>query len=304
MLLPTDIVPGRLLSRHGRTRAHRFVLAVAIVFLVVGVGLPLLLTTGATLAPGGRLLVFGTAGFLCLIGVILMVVWRAIRPKTTLDLHLHGIVVRHSSPRKETFAPFMAMSDLYLYSTGRGLFGPANALAFRRSPADAWVDVPDNRGDAFRLRGEIIEGQLRERGPLALRWLEAGHALTFHSVIDADRLAKHVLGGTLSAEASPLHLSRAGLEVDGQRIPIADIATLDEGGPNGSLRLLDARGHALWSVHTLSLLSADLFIVLMRTMIEAHQYGLAQKNRPPEIHTRAADAGGAGDVTGREDGES
>lgn len=281
MLVPTDIVPGRLLSRHGRTRAHRFVLAVALVFLVLGVGLPLLLTAGATLAPEGRLLILGTAGFLFLIGVILMVVWCKIRPKTTLDLHLHGIVVRHATPRTETFVPFMAMSDLYLYRTGRSLFGPANALAFRRSPADAWVDVLDNRGDAFRLRGEIIEGQLRERGPLALRMLEAGQALTFHSITDADRMAKRVMGGMLSAEASALQLSSAGLDVDGRRIPIAEIAKLDEGGPNGSLRLFDAHGGILWGVNTLSLFSADLFIVLMRTMIEAHQYGLTQKNRPP-----------------------
>jgi hypothetical protein len=304
MQVPNDIVPGRLLSRHGRTRAHRFVLAVALMFLVVGAGLPLLLTTGARFAPEGRPLILGTAGLLLAIGLVLTVAWRAIRPKTTLDLHLHGIVVRHTSPRKETFAPFMAMSDLYLYRTGRSLFGPANALAFRRSPADAWVDVLDDRGDAFRLRGEIIEGQLRERGPLALRSLETGHALTFHSITDADRLAKRVMGGMLSAEARPLQLSSAGLDVGGQRIPIADIAKLDEGGPNGSLRLFDAYGHTLWSVHTLSLFSADLFIVLMRTMIEAHQYGITQKNRPPEIHTQAADVGGAGDATGREDGES
>jgi hypothetical protein len=281
MRVPSDIAPGRLLSRHGRTRAHRFVLTIALVFLVLGTSLPLLLTAGTTLAPEGKLLILGTAGFLVLIGIILMVAWRKIRPKTTLDLHLHGIVVRHAAPRTETFVPFMAMSDLYLYRTGRSLFGPANALAFRRSPADAWVDVLDNRGDAFRLRGEIIEGQLRERGPLALRSLEAGQSLTFHSITDADRLAKRVMGGVLSAEASALHLSSAGLDIDGRRIPIAEIAKLDEGGPNGSLRLFDAHGHILWTVHTLSLFSADLFIVLMRTMIEAHQYGLTQKNRPP-----------------------
>jgi hypothetical protein len=304
MLVPTDIVPGRLLSRHGRTRSHRFVLAVALVFLLLGVALPLLLTTGATLPPEGRLLILGTAGFLLAIGIVMTVVWRAIRPKTTLDLHLRGIVVRHSAPRKETFVPFMAISDLYLYRTGRRLFGPANALAFRCSPNDAWVDVLDNRGDAFRLRGEIIEGQLRERGPLALRSLEAGQALTFRSITDADRLVKRVVGGMLSVESTPLQLSNTGLAIGDQHISIADIAKLDEGGPNGSLRLLDARGQPLWSVHTLSLFSADLFVVLMRTMIEAHHYGLTQKNRPPEIHTRAADAGGAGDVTGREDGES
>jgi hypothetical protein len=294
MLVPTDIVPGRQISRHGRTRAHRFVLVVALLFLVLGAGLPLLLTRGVTIAAGGRWLILGTAGFMLFIGVVLTVVWRVIRPRTVLDLHVHGIVVREASPRRETFVPFMAMSDLYLYRTGRSLGGRFNALAFRRSPTDAWVDVLDNRGGAFRLRGEIIEGQLRERGPLALRSLEAGEALTFHSITDTDRQVKRVTGGMLSVEASPIQLSSAGVEIDGELIRIADIARLEEGGPNGSLRLLDAHGHTLWSVHYLSLFSADLFIVLMRTMIEAHQYGLTQKNRPPEIHSRAADTGGRG----------
>jgi hypothetical protein len=97
-------------------------------------------------------------------------------------------------------------------------------------------------------------------------------------------------------KTTTVQLSSAGVDVDGQHFPIADIAKLDEGGPDGSLRLFDAYGHTLWSVHTLSLFSADLFVVLMRTMIEAHQYashkkyGLTQKKPPPETTSRAADA--------------
>ena len=263
MLVPTDLVPGRLLSRHGRARAPR------------------------------------------LLGVIRSLLpWMATKPKIALDLHEHGIVAHHAAARKSVFVPFMAMADLCLYRTDRRLFGPANALAFRRGPGDAWIDVLDDDGDGVRLRGEIIGGQLRERGPLALRSLETSEILTFHAISDADRLAARVQGAAAFGKTTELQLSREGLDVDGQRIAIEEIAKLDEGGPDGSLRLFDAHGYMLWSVHTLSLFSADLFVVLMRTMIEAHQYGLPQKNRPPEIHTRAADTGGAGDVTGREDGES
>ncbi len=239
MLVPTDILPGRLLSRHGRTRAHPLTRAFS------------------------RLLP-----------------WSANKTKTSLDLHQHGVVVHHASHRKQAFVPFMAMADLYLYRTGGRLFGPANALAFRRGPDNAWVDVLDDHGDAFRLRGEIIGGQLRERGPLALRSLEAGEVLTFHAITDADRLAKRSATATTFGTTSVIGLSSSGVEVDGEPISIADIARLDEGGPDGSLRLLDAQGQVLWRVHYLSMFSADLFIVLMRTMIEAHQYGLAKKTAP------------------------
>lgn len=240
MLVPTDIVPGRLLSRHGRTRAPRWLSAIR-----------------------SRLR------------------WFAIGPGVALDLHEHGIVAYGAGTRKSVFVPFMAMADLCLYRTDHRLFGPANALAFRRGPDDAWIDALDDDGDGVRLRGEIIGGQLRERGPLALRSLEAGEVLTFHASSDADRLAARVQGAAAFGKTTELQLSREGLDVEGQRFAIEEIAKLDEGGPDGSLRLFDAHGYMLWSVHTLSLFSADLFVVLMRTMIEARQYGLPQKKPSP-----------------------
>ena len=263
MHLPTDIAPGRLLSRHGRTPAHGFLQAI------------------------GRLFP-----------------WLATGSGTVLELHQHGVVVHNVAQRKNSFVPFMGMADLYLYRTGRRLFGPADALAFRRGPDDPWVDVLDKHGDAFHLRGEIIGGQLRERGPLALRSLEAGEVLTFHAITDSERLAARAAGATAFGKTTTVQLSGAGVDVDGQHFPIADIAKLDEGGPDGSLRLFDAYGHMLWSVHTLSLFSADLFVVLMRTMIEAQQYGLTQKKPPPETHPGLLTRNEAGGVTGREDGES
>jgi hypothetical protein len=240
MLVPNDIVPGRLLSRHGRAHAHRL-------FQTIG-----------TLFP-----------------------WLPKSRTTALDLHQHGVVVHHVAQRKTTFVPFMAMADLYLYRTGHRLFGPANALAFRGGPNDPWVDVLDTHGDVFQLRGEIIGGQLRERGPLALRSLEAGDVLTFHVITDAERLAARSGAPVAFDTTATIQLSSSGVDVQGTRIPMGDIAKLDEGGPDGSLRLFDAYGHMLWSVHTLSLFSADLFVVLMRTMIEAYQYGVTQKRSGP-----------------------
>jgi hypothetical protein len=138
MLVPTDIVPGRLLSRHGRTR-------------------------GASSPASDRQAV--SVASRC----------DPARCSTCTSTASSCAVAQ----RRIVFVPFMAMADLYLYRTGRRLFGPADALAFRRGPDDPWVDVLDNHGDAFHLRGEIIGGQLRERGPLALRTLEAGEVLTF-----------------------------------------------------------------------------------------------------------------------------
>jgi hypothetical protein len=279
MVSASGIAPGRLVSRHGRTRGHAVVLGLAALLLVLGVGLPLLVAGGGQLSAHPTITTVGA--LLCVAGLLVAVAWKAMEPRTVLALHDRGVVVLHTRTKKQDFVPFAAMGDLYLYRTGHQ-GGLINALAFRRDALAPWVDVLDNVGDAFRLRGAIIEGQLRERGPLTLRALEAGEGIVFHTVSDEERQARRDGRSVPNVEAKPFLLSPLGVEFEDRLIPIADIASVDEGTTSGSLRLLDDKGNTLWGVHYLSLFSADLFIVLMRTLIEARQYGLGgvTSNKP------------------------
>ncbi|QWT22530.1 hypothetical protein KPL74_11140 [Bacillus sp. NP157] len=265
------IAPGRLVSRHGRTRRHGFVLAIAAALFLLGVALPLLLLANGTF--DHHPMIVATGACLCIAGVAVGVAWKAMGPKTVLSLHDRGVVIHHAGSREDVFVPFAAMGDLFLYRHGSH-GGLVNGLAFRRDASTPWVEIMDNVGDAFRLRGAIIEGQLRERGPLTLRALEAGEGIVFHTVSDEARLARRAGNAAPVTEATPFMLSPLGVEFADRLIPIGDIASVDEGTTTGSLRLLDSQGNTLWGVHYLSLFSADLFIVLMRTLIEARQYGL------------------------------
>jgi hypothetical protein len=272
MVPASGIAPGRLVSRHGRTRAHAIVLAMAAVFLIVGIAVPLIAADGGPLDahPGAT----SVAAVCCGLSLVLAVAWKAMEPKVVLALHERGVVVHHSRTNTDDFVPFAAMGDLYLYRTGQH-GGLVNALAFRRDATSPWAYVLDSVGNAFRLRGAIIEGQLRERGPVSLRALEAGEGVVFHTVSDEERQARRdrrTMQGEIDAKA--FVLSPVGVEFADHVIPLADIAAVDEGTTSGSLRLLDASGNTLWGVHYLSLFSADLFIVLMRTLIEARHYGL------------------------------
>jgi hypothetical protein len=271
MVPASGIAPGRLVSRHGRTRSHAVLLATTALLLLAGVATPLLVAAGGSLAAHPVATVI--AALLCLGGLGLAVAWKALEPATVLSLHERGVVIQHTRTKTNDFVPFAHMADLYLYRTGQQ-GGLVNALAFRRDAQSPWIDVLDNLGDAFRLRGAIIEGQLRERGPLTLRALEAGEGVVFHTVTDEDRHARRQGRGAQDTKASAFYLSPLGVEFEGMTIPLADIASVDEGTTSGSLRLLDERGNTLWGVHYLSLFSADLFIVLMRTLIESRHYGL------------------------------
>jgi hypothetical protein len=271
MVPASGIAPGRLVSRHGRTRSHAFVLAAAATLLLAGIAMPLVITAGGDLAahPAAT----AVAVTLCIAGLVLAVAWKSMEPRVILALHERGVVIHDTRTKADDFVPFAHMADLYLYRTGQQ-GGLVNALAFRRDAQSTWVDVRDRLGDAFRLRGAIIEGQLRERGPLTLRALEAGEGIEFHMVSDADRHARRQAKTGQRVEAKAFYLSPLGVEFEGLTIPLSDIASVDEGTTTGSLRLLDDRGNTLWGVHYLSLFSADLFIVLMRTLIESRQYGL------------------------------
>jgi hypothetical protein len=279
MVPASGIAPGRLVSRHGRTRSHAFILALAGVLLALGIAVPVAIADGGSLAAHPIATII--AAVLCVAGLGLAVAWKAMEPKTVLELHDRGIVVVHTRTKSEDFVPFAVMGDLYLYRTGQQS-GHVNALAFRRDAQSPWVHVHDTLGDAFRLRGAIIEGQLRERGPLTLRALEAGEGVVFHTVSDEERHARRDVRTAPAISARAFYLSPLGVEFEGLTIPISDIASVDEGTSSGSLRLLDERGNTLWGVHYLSLFSADLFIVLMRTLIEARQYGLGgvTSNKP------------------------
>lgn len=271
MVPASRIAPGRLVSRHGRTRSHAVVLAVAAALLVAGIATPLLIAAGGSLAAHPIATVIAVV--LCVAGLGMAVAWKAMEPKVILALHDRGVVIHHTRKKADDFVPFAHMADLYLYRTGQQ-GGLVNALAFRRDAKSPWIDVRDNLGDAFRLRGAIIEGQLRERGPLTLRALEAGEGIEFHTVTDEDRHARRQAKVGQGIAAKAFYLSPLGVEFEGFTIPLGDIASVDEGTTSGSLRLLDERGNTLWGVHYLSLFSADLFIVLMRTLIESRHYGL------------------------------
>jgi hypothetical protein len=271
MVPASGIAPGRRISRHGRVRSHTVILAAAAVLLLAGIATPLLVAAGGSLADHPLATII--AAVLCFAGLGLAVAWKTLEPKVVLALHDRGVVIHYSRTKQDDFVPFAHMADLYLYRTGQQT-GLVNGLAFRRDAESPWIDVRDNLGDAFRLRGAIIEGQLRERGPLTLRALEAGEGVVFHMVSDDDRHARRQGKAGQGIKATAFYLSPLGVEFEGLTIPLHEIAAVDEGTTSGSLRLLDERGQTLWGVHYLSLFSADLFIVLMRTLIESRHYGL------------------------------
>jgi hypothetical protein len=264
---PTSDSLGTLISRHGRTRAHMLGPVLAAVLLILSIALPMLSLGNPHFDPDAKPLVVKASVFLVVMGLGLLALWKFTVPRDILSLHERG-VVRHGPPDKVRPVAFADMSDVYLFRTGQYVGGMINALAFRRSPDDAWVAVLDNVRAAPELRQAIINGYLEARVPASLQAIADGQTVRFHVIDDGDRRVRRVTGGFFKVKARPLDLSAKGIDVDGRHIPLDAIHDIAGADTAGTIGLLDEHGKALYTVHYLSLFSADLFTIVLGQLLE------------------------------------
>jgi len=270
MNLPPDAsirTLGAPVSRHGRSRTAVVPLVAGIVVLLCSTAIPLALLNGAHVDPSNMPVMYGATGALVALGLLMLLGWKLMGPKTLITLHEHGVAVYRRNGRPTEVVPFTDMTDVYLFRTGGYTGGLVNAVAFRRSPQEPWFDVLDNRRNSFALRAAILEGYVAARLPLAIRHMDAGQTVQFHAINKTTRLVKRMVGGMLKVDAHPIELSARGIEVQGKHIPLDAIHDIAGADSTGSVQFLDAHGKVIYAFDYLSLFSADLFIALVAELL-------------------------------------
>lgn len=259
---------GPLVSRHGRSRTAIVPLLSAIVFLLCSAVIPLALMSGARVDPTKLPLLIGVSVGMVVVGVLMLLGWKLTALKTELALHEHGVAVHRRGTAQVESVPFVDMADVYLFRTGGYAGGIINALAFRRSLQDPWVDVLDNRRNSFALRAAIVEGQVVARLPVALAAIDAGKSVRFHAIDRSTRLTKRLIGGMLKVDAHAVDLDATRIEVQGTTIPLERIHRIEGVGSDGKVRLLDEQGKLVHAFDYLCLFSADLFLAVLAELID------------------------------------
>jgi hypothetical protein len=197
--------------------------------------------------------------------------WKLMGLKTHLNLHAHGVSIHDRRDGRTEHVPFADMMDVYRFRTGGYAGGIVNALAFRRSPSDPWVDILENRRNAFALQSAVLEGYTAARLPIALQAIRAGDTVRFHAMTTTSRRVKRLIGGMLKVDVHAVDLNATGIEVAGRHIALSAVEHIDAYDGAGTVRLVDGQGGVVYAFDYLALFSADLFLALIAAIVEQRE---------------------------------
>jgi hypothetical protein len=263
-----ELALGALVSHHGRSRTAIVAVLAGVVVILCGAFLGYLLMSGARVDPSKVPMLVGVAVGLVVIGLLMLLGWKLMAPKTTLSLHENGVAVHWRGTSKVEAVPFADMEDVYLFRAGGYAGGIINALAFRRALDAPWVGVLDDRRNSFALRAAIVDRYVVARLPASLATLDAGGTVRFHAISRTARHVKRLIGGALNVDVHTVALSAQGIDVQGTFLPLERIHQIDGVRSDGQVRLLDENGKVVHSFDYLCLFSADLFLALLAELLQ------------------------------------
>jgi hypothetical protein len=268
---PTMPDLGPVVSRHGRSRTAVVPLVAGIVVLLCSTAIPLALWNGAHVDPVHLPTLYGATAALVALGLLMVLGWKLMGLKTHLTLHAHGVSIHDRRDGRTEHVPFADMMDVYRFRTGGYAGGIVNALAFRRSPSDPWVDILENRRNAFALQSAVLEGYTAARLPIALQAIQAGDTVRFHAMTTTSRRVKRVTGGMLKVDVHAVDLNATGIKVAGRHIALSAVEQIDASDGAGTVRLVDGQGGVVYAFDYLALFSADLFLALIAAIVEQRE---------------------------------
>lgn len=268
---PTMPDLGPIVSHHGRSRTAVVPLVAGIVVLLCSTAIPLALWNGAHVDPVHLPMLYGATAALVALGLLMVLGWKLMDLKTHLTLHAHGVAIHDRRDGRTEHVPFADMTDVYRFRTGGYAGGIVNALAFRRSPSDPWVDILENRRNAFALQSAVLEGYTAARLPIALQAVQAGDTVRFHAMTTTSRRVKRLIGGMLKVDVHAVELSATGIEVAGRHIALSSVEHIDASDGAGTVRLVDGQGGVVYAFDYLALFSADLFLALIAAIMEQRE---------------------------------
>jgi len=256
---PQSYSTGELIQtfRHGKF----------LVYFLVILGVVCLGTAGfvlylSTIAPQKNpVLFFGTSGFLlfCALCAFAASVWQKKLRRASYDVYEKGIAQVIGGQAQYT--PYAEIQDLYLFSSGQTILsGMATNLAYRRNASEPFRWISEHLWKFMDFQQLVRERYLRERQPAVLDTLASGGAVTFNYISSGQVWRKRISGKFLNISTQPIVLTRDALEVQGRKIPLSSLRSVDLNAWTEKVVIKDESGNTVLSTIGLGILSLDLFL--------------------------------------------
>lgn len=177
---------------------------------------------------------------------------RTGRAPDCFELHEDGVVSQEGDTRIHT--AFADIQDLCLVTTRPDApAGPADLLAYRSRPQDAWTIAADV--DEFATFMDAFRSQyVAQRLPVLEALTAQGKRVTF----------RYITGGVFpDLESRDVSLSAEGLHIDGATWPYESLQPIDLNDWTDTVTLHDDTGKTVFSCRVARILSSDLFVNLV-----------------------------------------
>ncbi|MCY1524043.1 hypothetical protein D9M68_589610 [compost metagenome] len=225
----------------------------------------------STIAPKmNPALFYGTFGLLlCFgLGAFWAATWQKKLRRASYDVYEKGIA--QIIGNQTAYTPYTEIEDLYLFSSGQTILsGMATNLAYRRNASEPFRWISEHLWGFMDFQQLVRERYLNERQPAILETLASGGAVTFNYISTGQVWRKRVSGKFLNISTLPIVLTRDALEVQGHKIPLSSLRSVDLNTWTEKVVIKDASGNIVLSTIGLGILSLDLFLNTLSLIREA-----------------------------------
>jgi hypothetical protein len=278
---PASTVTGQLIStfRHGKGfLVFLLLLAIGLLcmagfVLYLGTLLPVA-SSGANTSRGSnpQLLIYSVSGLLVVISAVFfgLYPWQKKLRGTHYEVYEHGIVA--VSGKQQQYTAFAEIEDLYLFSSGQTVFtGLITNLAYRRNESEPFHRVIETLKGFQEFQQLVRELHVRECLPVVMNKLESDGAVTFKYVPTGQVWRKRVSGDFLNVVTQPIIVTREFLEVEGRKVPVSTLASIDLNAWSEKVTLKDAAGNQMLSTLCTGIMSHDLFLTTLDVLLDAQR---------------------------------
>ncbi|MFM9548723.1 RHS repeat domain-containing protein, partial [Pseudomonas monachiensis] len=162
--------------------------------------------------------------------------------------------------------------DLYLFSSGQTVFtGLITNLAYRRNESEPFHRVIETLKGFQEFQQLVRELHVRECLPVVTNKLESDGAVTFKYVPSGQVWRKRVSGDFLNVVTQPIIVTREFLEVEGRKVPVSTLASIDLNAWSEKVTLKDAAGNQMLSTLCTGIMSHDLFLTTLDVLLDAQR---------------------------------
>ncbi|MBV7574544.1 hypothetical protein KW846_17715 [Pseudomonas sp. PDM32] len=278
---PASTVTGQLIStfRHGKGFLVFLLLLAIVLFCMAGFVLYLgtilpVASSGANTSRGSspQLLIYSVSGLLVVTSAVLfgLYPWQKKLRGTHYEVYEHGIVA--VSGKQQQYTAFTEIEDLYLFSSGQTVFtGLITNLAYRRNESEPFHRVIESLKGFQEFQQLVRELHVRECLPVVMNKLESNGAVTFKYVPTGQVWRKRVSGDFLNVVTQTIIVTREFLEVDGRKVPVSALASVNLNAWSEKVTLKDEAGNQILSTVCTGIMSHDLFLTTLEVLLDAQR---------------------------------